>query len=410
MTASPRRLHRGAFIAACCALLLFLPVIALTVDRADDSPSPVAPESTSTSQADQPPTSMADLAMADPATTATPDDDPDSSVGGSVEVPVGLSPAEREQFRPNELGQIPVLMYHAFTQNEAYLDEWTVTPDQFRAHLQWLYDHDFYITPLVDLINNEISAPAGKKPVVLTFDDSSSGQFRLFKSEDGTLTPDPLSAVGVMEEFSAAYPGFGRGGLFAINPVNCFSYDAQETTCEERLTWLAEHGYEIANHTWWHENLHTVSNKMFLQQVGDTKLWIDERVKVREANLSNVLILPFGEWPRSEEQVGWLLHGFRHQGQDIGIAGIVEVSGGFSPSPSSGEWDRRSIHRINTDPESWSYWMSQVETGEATMFVSDGNPGTVTVPNQLAEDIDWMWDGEWASSYGMVVIRYDLPE
>ncbi len=348
--------------------------------------------------------------MTVPTVAATPEEEVAQGVGGSVEVPVVLSAAERAQFQPNELGRIPVLMYHAFTQNEAYLDEWTVTTDQFHEHLQWLYDHDFYITPLVDLINNEISVPAGKKPVVLTFDDSSSGQFRLFKNDDGTLTPDPLSAVGVMEAFYADHPDVGRGGLFAINPVNCFSYDAQEVTCEQRLTWLAEHGYEIANHTWWHENLHTVSNEMFLKQVGDTKLWIDERVKVREANLSNVLILPFGEWPRNDEQIDWLLHGFRYQGQDISIGGIVEVSGGFSPSPSSGEWNRRSISRINTDPESWNYWMGQVETGEATMFVSDGNPGTVTVPNQLAEDVDWMWDGDWASSYGMVVIRYDLPE
>lgn len=356
------------------------------------------------------PTSGADLAMIEPTVSSTPTEVPETGVGGSVEVPVVLSATELERFQPNELGQIPVLMYHAFTQNEAYLDEWTVTTDQFFAHLQWLYDHDFYITPLVDLINNEISVPAGKSPVVLTFDDSSAGQFRLFEGADGAFTPDPLSAVGVMEAFYADHPDFGRGGLFAVNPVNCFAYDAQEATCEERLTWLAEHGYEIANHTWWHENLHTVSNEMFLDQVGGAKLWIDERVKVREANLSNVLILPFGEWPRNDEQIDWLLNGFRYEGQDISIGGIVEVSGGFSPSPSSGEWDRRSIHRINTDPESWNYWMGQVETGEATMFVSDGNPGTVTVPNQLSEDIDWMWDAEWASSYGMVVIRYDLPE
>jgi hypothetical protein len=145
-----------------------------------------------------------------------------------------------------------------------------------------------------------------------------------------------------------------------------------------------------------------------MDQVGGTKLWIDERVKIREANLSNVLILPFGEWPRNDRQVEMLLDGFVYEGQDVKIAGVVEVSGGFSPSPSSGEWSRQSIHRINTDPESWSYWMSQVDTGEATMFVSDGNPGTVTVPNQLAIDIEDMWDAEWASSYGMVVIRYDL--
>ena len=403
-----RRVHRGPLVAACCLLLLILPVLALTIGGDDEASTSLPPGPTE--HPGLTPTTVDELAQAEPTLAATVTQEAETAQGGAVEVPVMLSAEERDRVKPNELGQIPVLMYHAFTQNEAHLDEWTLTTDQFQTQLQWLYDHDFYITPLVDLINNEISVPAGKKPVVLTFDDSSSGQFRLFKEDDGSFVPDPLSAVGVMEAFYAAHPDFGRGGLFAVVPTNCFAYDEQETTCEERITWLAEHGYEIANHTWWHENLHTVSDEMFMDQVGGTKIWIDERVKVREANLSNVLILPFGEWPRNDGQVQMLLDGFVYEGQDIRIGGVVEVSGGFSPSPSSGEWSRRSIHRINTDPESWSYWMGQVETDDATMFVSDGNPGTVTVPNQLAADVVDMWDHEWASSYGMVVIRYDLPE
>jgi peptidoglycan/xylan/chitin deacetylase (PgdA/CDA1 family) len=201
-------------------------------------------------------------------------------------------------------------MYHAFTENEDRLDEWTVTPTTFREQLEWLYEHDFYVTPLVDLVNNEISVPPGKHPVVLTFDDSSSGQFRLMKADDGTLTPDPITAVGVMEAFYAEHPDFGRGGLFAVVPNNCFNYDGQETTCEERLEWLSKHDYEVANHTWWHENLKYVSDDLFAMQVGKTKIWLDERVS-GEANLSNVLVLPFGEWPSADWQRG---AGYRHPG------------------------------------------------------------------------------------------------
>jgi peptidoglycan/xylan/chitin deacetylase (PgdA/CDA1 family) len=329
--------------------------------------------------------------------------------GGATEFPVLLSDEDRARLRPNELGRIPVLMYHAFTENEDRLDEWTVTPDTFQEHLEWLYEHDFYVTPLVDLINNEISVPAGKHPVVLTFDDASSGQFRLMKGADGTLTPDPKTAVGIMEAFYAEHPDFGRGGLFAVVPNNCFNHEGQQTTCEERLTWLAMNGYEVANHTWWHENLKIVSDDLFAQQVGGTKIWLDERVS-GQANLSNVLVLPFGEWPSKEWQRQWLIDGFVYDGQDIVIQAVVTVSGGLSPSPSSGEWTRRAIKRINTDPENWSLWVGQIESGKATIYTSDGNPGTVTIPNQLAEDIEWHWDAEWASAYGMEVIRYDMPE
>ena len=55
-----------------------------------------------------------------------------------------------------------------------------------------------------------------------------------------------------------------------------------------------------------------------------------------------------------------LFDGFVYEGQDIIMAGVVEVSGGMSPSPSSGEWTRMSIDRTNTDPEQWAEFTSQV--------------------------------------------------
>ncbi len=331
-----------------------------------------------------------------------------SGLGGASGVPIRLGADELARYQPNELGRIPILMYHAFTNDEAELDNWTVTPEIFRQHLQWLYDHDFSIVPLVDLINNEITAPPGKHPVVITFDDSSSRQFRLIENDQGDLHADPETAVGVMESFFATHPDFGRGGLFAVVPTNCFQYEGEVVSCEERLTWLADRGYEIANHTWWHENLHTVSDDEFEEQVGRTKIWIDERVTGR-SNLSNVLVLPFGEWPRSEDQAQMLREGFVYGGQDIVIAGVVEVGGGPSPSPSSGTWSRRAIDRLNTDPETWDYWTGLIESGEVTLFTSDGNPATVTIPDALPEDIAGHWDSEWASAYGMEVIRYDAP-
>jgi peptidoglycan/xylan/chitin deacetylase (PgdA/CDA1 family) len=338
----------------------------------------------------------------------TPTPTPASAAGGANTIPVVLGADDLARIRPNELGRIPVLMYHGFTHNEAYLDEWTLTYATFQAQLQWLYEHDFYVTPLADLITNEISVPPGKRPVVLTFDDASPGQFRLLRDTTGTLAPDPESAVGVMEAFFAAHPDFGRGGLFAVVARNCFTYEEEQATCEERLAWLDDHGYEIANHTWWHENLHTVSDEMLKEQVGRTKIFIDERVR-GDGNLSNVLVLPFGEWPRGPGQADLLYDGFIYDGQEIVLAGIVEVHGGPVPSPSSGEWTRWSIGRFNTDPEQWAYWTGLIDSGELTLFTSDGNSATVAIPNQLPDDLVSHWDPEWASAYGMQVIRYDLP-
>ena len=45
-----------------------------------------------------------------------------------------------------------------------------------------------------------------------------------------------------------------------------------------------------------------------------------------------------------------------------------------------------------------------------TLFTSDGNPGTVTIPNRIPADVEDQFDPDWAQAYGMVLIRYDLPD
>jgi len=351
-----------------------------------------------------------------PTPTTAPTVAPDPTAGpeataaaGATTVAVPLGADDLLRIQPNELGRIPVLMYHAFTSDPAKVDEWTVTFDTFGEHLTWLYEHDFYLTPLMDLINNEISVPPGKHPVVLTFDDSTSWQFRLLPNEDGVLEPDPNTALGMIEAFAARHPDFGRTALFAVVPTACFHYLSEEATCEQRLAWLSNNGYEVANHTWTHENLHTVSDDQFRQEIGQTKIWIDERVR-GESNLGNVLVLPFGAWPQSDAQADMLYNGFVHEGQDILITGVVEVGSGPGHSPSSGNWTRMSILRINTEEREWEKWTTQFTSGSLTFYVSDGDPATVTIPNQLADDLVDEWDPEWASAYGMEVIRYDLPE
>ena len=337
-----------------------------------------------------------------PTATAQP------GVGGASELPeIALLEDDRQRLQVNELGRIPILMYHAFTEDELKLDEWTVTPETFRADLTWLWEHDFFVVSIRSMIHNELDVPPGKHPVVLTFDDASSGQFRLLKDATGAFSPDPVTAVGVMEAFYAAHPDFGRGGFFGVLPYNCFHKDGEQSTCEERLTWLADHGYEIGNHTWEHEQLTDMSDAELMRQVAETKIWIDERV-TGPANMSGMLVLPFGAWPGSAAQVELLQEGFVYDGQMVTLSGVLGVEGGLSVSPSSGAWTRWNIARFNTDRTTWGYWQDQIETGAATLFTSDGNPATVTIPDPIPEDVADDYDPEWAAAYGMEVIRYDM--
>ncbi|HEV2065948.1 MAG TPA: polysaccharide deacetylase family protein [Thermomicrobiales bacterium] len=322
-----------------------------------------------------------------------------------------LTTDQLKTYQPNELGVIPVLQYHVFVTDPEAVDQFTMTIDTFTEQLQWLYDHDFYVISMADFLNNTISAPAGKRPVVRTFDDGTAGQFRFIKGSDGNLVPDPDSAVGVMEAFYAEHPDFGRGGFFAVLPFNCFAEPNepdQMPFCERKLTWLAEHGYEVGNHTAGHQDLLDVTDERFMSEVAEAARWIDERVP-EPGNLSQVLVMPYGNYPDADlhpEQRQMMREGFEYDGMHIRLQGAFMVGSNPAESPSSALWDPIWIPRIQTFEESMKYWFTAFEDGNAILYVSDGNLDTVTVPDPLPPLLVEELDPDLISESGKELIQY----
>ncbi len=334
-----------------------------------------------------------------------------------------LTDSERKKFQPDEMGLVPIPMYHAFVKDTETkggattaggdgLDQWTRTISEFRADLQWYYDHDFFVIPMRDYVENAMNVPAGKHPLVLTFDDASTRQAMWIKNSSGTIMADPESALGVMEAFSAEHPDFGRGGYFAVLLYNCFNNPdgpAEMADCATKLNWMADHGYEIGNHTQGHQDLTDISDDDFRYQIGDPTLWIRAHVPAK-ADMSSVLTLPFGAYPKRDlhpTQWEYLVDGFSYQGEAINLEGILQVNGGPAMSPVNAKWDRYGIARFNTDPEVTNYWWSEIESGELTMYTSDGNPDIVTVPNALPSTIAGLFDADRMTAKGYTVIQYD---
>src|SRR5256886_11334806 len=83
--------------------------------------------------------------------------------------------AGAQTLAPNELGRVMILEYHKIDYPE---ERWTRTPENFRRDLETLYARGYRLIALNDLLDGRIIVPAGTTPVVLTFDDSSPGQFR----------------------------------------------------------------------------------------------------------------------------------------------------------------------------------------------------------------------------------------
>ena len=389
---------------------------------ATSTTAPTNADSTSVAGSATPPMAASDVRSPLPATPgiigsipATPLATPPLAVGGSImPAPQGsgrLTAEEVQIYQPNELGVIPVLQYHVFVTDESKMDPYTTTIDRFTAQLQWLYDHNFFLISMESFISNEIAAPPGKHPVVFTFDDASPGQFRLIPGEGGALVPDPLSAVGAMEAFIAIHPDFGRGGFFAVLPSNCFAMPAEPDQipyCEQKLTWLAEHGYEVGNHTMGHQDLLDVTDDVFVDQVGGAARWVSEHV-AGPGSMGDVIVIPYGNYPDKEtrqEQRRMLREGFLFEGQEVRIRAAFMVGAEPSPPPSSTLWDPIFIPRIQTSDEVLDHWFEAFASGSVILYVSDGHPGTVVLPTPLPSQLEAELDPDMIARQGKTLVNY----
>jgi peptidoglycan/xylan/chitin deacetylase (PgdA/CDA1 family) len=271
----------------------------------------------------------------------------------------------------NELGRLMILEYHKVDYPE---ERWTRTPENFRHDLETLYARGYRLQSLNALLDGRVTVPAGTTPVVLTFDDSSPGQFR-YLEHDGGLEIDPKCAVGILEAFLKEKPDFGRAATFfvlpgASKPNRLFNQPEYEG---KKLQYLTSHGYEIGNHTLWHANLGKYDETMVRAQIALAQQWIQRLVpdyKIR------TLALPHGVYPR---EVGWALHG-EVKGTAYTHDAILMVAGGAALSPFARGFDPTRLPRIQVLERDLARWLAWFDKNPQERFVSDGDPATVTVP------------------------------
>lgn len=286
----------------------------------------------------------------------------------SVSRAAAVTPAS---VKADELGQVPVLMYHQLTAKPASV--YDRTPADFQAELNRLAKENYVPVTAADFSTGNIDIPAGSHPVVLTFDDSTNSQVRLGK--DGVPAAD--SAVGILLKTAKAHPAFKATATFFVNE-EAFS----ETGSAKALTWLHQHGFEIGNHTLHHGDLRSMAKAAVGEAIGGEQKNIVKAVPKAQVRS---LALPYGSMPQPAA--------LAVQGPGYRNSGVYLVGANPSPSPFAASFDAASIPRIRSagahdqDAQFGStIWLDKLAK-EGSRYTSDGNPRTIAFPRDRRKDL-----------------------
>jgi peptidoglycan/xylan/chitin deacetylase (PgdA/CDA1 family) len=278
---------------------------------------------------------------------------------------------------PNELGVVPIIMYHVIGENEA---EWVRTPENFRKDLERFYRLGYSLVPLQSYLSGSIDLPAGTSPLAITFDDATAGQFRFitkrYVENNGARepfehkVPDPKSAVGILIDFSREHPGFGCAATFFVDYPAPFEVSGEVAG---KLNFLLEHGMEIGNHTHNHRDLSNASPDVIRTELGKLSREIYRITGSKPMSLA----LPYGGYPKDKIAKGYLMAG-EYEGTFYENHGVLLVGAEPALSPYHRALNLAAIPRIRGSEEELSKWLIYLDSS-GTRYVSDGKPGAITI-------------------------------
>ncbi len=278
----------------------------------------------------------------------------------------------------NELGQVPILIYHRIGEPEG---RWTRTPENFRKDLEDLHSRGYVLVSMTDFFNKNIDIPAGKSPAVITFDDSTPGHFRLLEDENGKLIPDPDCAVGILKSFGEKHPEFGHTATFYINANPFGGEEGQAQYWKKKLQLLDEWGFEIGNHTYHHAYLKDLDNQKVQEEIASLQDHIQEALPGYKP--ATMAIVQDGV----PEPYKLLLEGkngdttYKHDG-------VLLWAWRAENSPYHREFDPYRIQRIqvfqDNGESSLVNWLNRIEPQR---YISDGDPEVVSIPEGWEETL-----------------------
>jgi len=295
----------------------------------------------------------------------TPPPSPSTSRTGEPQPPA----PDPAAIAANELGDVPVLMYHRIVPEPGGV--YDRTPADFRAELVRLAEENYVPVTAAQYTAGDLDVPAGAHPVVLTFDDGDPSQFALTPA--GAPVPD--TAVAILLDVAESYPDFTPVASFYVN-ADPFGDPGGTRT----LPWLVANGMEVGNHTLTHENLGTLTAAAAQEEIAGG----DQAIRAAAPGTTPVtLALPFGVHPDDRQiALRGSAGGFSYE-----YTGTLLVGADPAPSPFAAEFDPLRIPRIRsqgTEGEEAEFgstsWLDQLAAAPERRYTSDGVADRISYP------------------------------
>ncbi|EJF11026.1 polysaccharide deacetylase family protein [Pontibacter sp. BAB1700] len=242
---------------------------------------------------------------------------PEQSVQPAAVVTSSIADAETIIARK----QVPILCYHQVRdwreKDSKQAKDYIIPEERFKEHIKILADSG-YQTVLPDQLMAYLTtgAPLPEKPVMLTFDDTSLGQYTVAAPE--------------LEKY-------GFKGVFFIMTV---SLGKPNYMSKAQVKELSDRGHVIGSHTWDHQNVKKYQGQDWVTQVEKPSRQLTEIT----GKPTEYFAYPFGLW--NPEAIPEL--------KQRGMAGAFQLAGKRDPQDplhsirriiASGYWSAPSLQR-----------------------------------------------------------------
>jgi hypothetical protein len=288
--------------------------------------------------------------------------------------------------KANEMGLVPMLMYHKIGPD-------IVAPQRLREDIGKLKQAGFYPTTIREMVDGTMEIPAGKSPVILTFDDSSPTHYKIL--EDGTLDPD--CAVAIILDAVERGDWAPKACFFPLLQVNGSNIVfGQPEFAELKLRNLVEWGFEVGSHTVTHRDLSEATPEQIRKELAQSEAKLEEMIGGGYKLFT--LNPPFGEYP---DDVSLLTSG-EYEGASYSYLAVLMAWGGRGFSPFSSDFDPLRIRRITAYPKDTVANLTLYFSKHPEMrYISDGDPAVVSAPLDLPAEL-----GSLRTDLTQTIVRY----